>query len=122
MMRPYTKEDFIKIRDFLADTYAHFQRPFNWLIERWNVSPSLAREMNGVSLEEWESQIGIWEDANRITAVVNAEGEDTGEAFFQVAHEGGQALGGVAAFFLLRMALNAMDGALARRTGHTSAR
>jgi GNAT superfamily N-acetyltransferase len=87
MMRPYNKEDFIRIRDFLVDTFAHFKRPFNWLIERWNFSPSMAREMNGISMETWESQIGIWENGNGILAVVNAEGENEGEAFFQVAHE-----------------------------------
>ena len=87
MMKRYCKEDFIRIRDFLADTYAYFERPHNWTIERWNFSISMARVMNGVSLEAWESQIGIWEDGDKILGVVNAEGEDDGEAFFQVAHE-----------------------------------
>ena len=47
----------------------------------------MARAMHGVSLEAWESQIGIWEDGGKILGVVNAKGEDDGEAFFQVAHE-----------------------------------
>ncbi|MDP3449677.1 MAG: hypothetical protein Q8R87_03775, partial [Anaerolineaceae bacterium] len=29
MMKRYCKEDFIRIRDFLADTYAYFERPHN---------------------------------------------------------------------------------------------
>jgi len=87
MMKHYSKEDFIRIRDFLANTYAYFQRPHNWTIERWNFSISMARVMHGVSLEAWESQIGIWEDGGKILGVVNAEGEDDGEAFFQVARE-----------------------------------
>jgi len=86
-MKRYRKEDFTRIRDFLVNTYAYFQRPHNWTIERWNFSISMARVMNGVSLEAWESQIGIWEEGEKILGVVNAEGEDDGEAFFQVAHE-----------------------------------
>ena len=86
-MRPYHKQDFIKIRDFLVDSYAHFQRPYNWTLERWNFSISMARIMNGIPLEVWESQIAIWERDQAIVAVVNAEGEADGEAFFQMAHE-----------------------------------
>lgn len=86
-MKRYCKEDFIRIRDFLVDTYAYFQRPRNWTIERWNIAISMTRVLHGVSLEVWESQIGIWEEGEKILAVVNAEGEDDGEAFFQIAHE-----------------------------------
>lgn len=86
-MRPYRQEDFLKIRDFLVNTYAHYQRPYNWTIERWNFSISMARIMNGVTLEKWESQIGVWEQDQEIVGVVNAEGEDDGEAFFQIANE-----------------------------------
>ena len=86
-MRRYSQEDFISVRDFLVDTFTYYQRPYNWTIERWNFSISLARIMNGVSLEEYESQIAIWERDQEIVAVVNAEGENDGEAFFQMAHE-----------------------------------
>ena len=86
-MRPYHNQDFIKVRDFLVDSYAHFQRPYNWTLERWNFSISAARIMNGISLQVWESQIAIWERDQAIVAVVNAEGEADGEAFFQMAHE-----------------------------------
>ena len=86
-MRSYNQDDFLRIRDFLVNTYAYYQRPYNWTIERWNFSISMARIMNGVPLEKWESQIGIWEQDQEILCVVNAEGEDDGEAFFQTAHE-----------------------------------
>jgi GNAT superfamily N-acetyltransferase len=87
MMRPYADADFLKIRDFLVTTYGHFRRSYNWTIERWNFSISVARVMNGLSKEDWASQIGIWEDGGEILGVVNAEGENDGEAFFQLANE-----------------------------------
>ncbi|HEY45449.1 MAG: hypothetical protein AMJ88_15405 [Anaerolineae bacterium SM23_ 63] len=86
-MKRYSQEDFIRIRNFLVNTYTYFQRPYNWTIERWNFSISMARIMNGVPLETWESQIAIWEHDQEIVGVVNSEGEDDGEAFFQMAHE-----------------------------------
>jgi GNAT superfamily N-acetyltransferase len=86
-VRSFESGDFIKIRDFLVATYTYFQRSYNWTIERWNFSVSLARTMNALSLDEWAAQIGIWEQDGAIEAVVNAEGEDEGEAFFQLRHE-----------------------------------
>lgn len=85
-MRPYTADDFLTIRDFLVETYAHFQRSYNWTIERWNFAISLPRAMHAVSLEQFAAQVGIWEADGEIQAVVNAEGEDSGEAFFQLRH------------------------------------
>ncbi len=86
-MRSYQTEDFIRVRDFLVETYAHFRRPYNWTLERWNFAISLARTMHNISLDVWESQIGIWEEEGMLLSVVNTEGEDAGEAFFQVARE-----------------------------------
>lgn len=86
-MRHYNQEDFTRIRDFLVNTFTHFQCSYNWTIERWNFSISMARIMNGVPLEIWESQIAIWEYDQEIVGVVNAEGENDGEAFFQMARE-----------------------------------
>jgi GNAT superfamily N-acetyltransferase len=83
-MRAYTVDDFLRIRDFLVETYAHFRRSYNWTIERWNFAISLARSMHAISLEQFAAQVGIWEDGGEIQAVVNAEGEDSGEAFFQL--------------------------------------
>jgi predicted N-acetyltransferase YhbS len=87
-MRPYVKADFLRIRDFLVTTYGYFQRTYNWTIERWNFSISLARTMHAISLEDWAAQIGIWDgDGGEILAVANSEGEDDGEAFFQLSDE-----------------------------------
>lgn len=86
-MKPYCKQDFIRIRDFLVDTYGCFQQPYNWTIERWNFSISVARIMNGIPLDVYESQIAIWEQDKKILGVVNAEGEAEREAFFQLAQE-----------------------------------
>ncbi|ACL69291.1 GNAT family N-acetyltransferase [Halothermothrix orenii] len=41
--------------------------------------------MNGISLEEWQKTIGIWEKDGNILGVVNSEGEGEGEIFFQLA-------------------------------------
>lgn len=84
-MRRYEPDDFTSIRDFLVETYPRFDRPTNWTLERWNFSASVARIMNGVTLQEWESDIGIWEENGEILAVVNSEGEVRGEAFVQIA-------------------------------------
>ena len=86
-MRPYTEADFLRIRDFLVATYSHFQRSYNWTIERWNFSVSVARTMHAIPMDTWASQIGIWEENDEIVGVVNAEGEDAGEAFLQLADE-----------------------------------
>jgi GNAT superfamily N-acetyltransferase len=86
-MKRYRRDDFIRVRDFLVNSYTYYQRPYNWMIERWNFSISMARIMNGVPLETYMSQIAIWEHDQEIVGVVNAEGENDGEAFFQMAHE-----------------------------------
>ncbi len=79
--------DFIAVRDFLVATYSHYRRTYNWTLERWNFSVSLARIINGTSLAAWVDQIAMWEDGEALLGVVNWEGEGHGEAFFQLAHE-----------------------------------
>ncbi|MCK4260786.1 MAG: hypothetical protein KAX49_17550 [Halanaerobiales bacterium] len=44
------------MRDFLVTTYQTVGKGYNWSIECWNFSYSLARMMNGLSVEEWEKQ------------------------------------------------------------------
>lgn len=80
--KKYDSKDFIRVRDFLVDTFQTVGKGHNWTIERWNFSNSMARIMNEVSIEDWESTIGIWEQAGKIIAVVSSEGEASGEAFF----------------------------------------
>ena len=81
--RRYHQDDFLKIRNFLVETYGSFDRPFNWTLERWNFA-IMSQMMNGVDRKEWEDKIGIWEKNGEIQAVVNSEGENSGEVFFQV--------------------------------------
>ncbi|WP_267641859.1 GNAT family N-acetyltransferase [Haloarchaeobius amylolyticus] len=83
VFRRYRPADFERVRDFLVDTYGAFAAPRNWTIERWNFAPSMARTMNGVSRADWAAGVGLWERGGELVAVVNAEGEASGEAFLQ---------------------------------------
>lgn len=95
--------DFMRIRDFLIDTCALFQRPANWTIDRWEfvryfVLPSHSYHnvrYFGVptyrdkpfrdELPHWEKTIGIWEnEEGNIVGVVNSENEEPGEAWIQI--------------------------------------
>lgn len=95
--------DFMRIRQFLIDTFALYQRPFNWLIDRWNfcqyhVVPlhthyniryfSVPTQTHPPFRDEmpfWERTVGIWEDEEgRIVGVVNSENEEPGEAWIQI--------------------------------------
>ncbi len=82
--KKYEANDFLRVRDFLVDTFKTIGKGRNWTIERWNFSKSMSRVMNEVSVEKWESTIGIWEQHGEIIAVVSSEGEAKGEAFFNI--------------------------------------
>ncbi|MBU3128058.1 GNAT family N-acetyltransferase [Clostridium tagluense] len=82
--KKYEANDFLRVRDFLVDTFKTIGKGRNWRIERWNFSKSMARIMNEVSIEKWESTIGIWEQNRKIISVVSSEGEGSGEAFFHI--------------------------------------
>ncbi len=94
--------DFLRVRDFLNETYSAFDAPINWGLERWNyaryfVAPFLgAYGKEGDALEDslgaiqlWEDMVRIWEDnAGRIVGVVCIETPDPtdqqyGEIFVQ---------------------------------------
>lgn len=96
-------KDFMRIRDFLIDTFTLYQRPFNWLIDRWNfcryfVVPvhsyysihyfSVPIDLNYSYRNEipyWEKAIGMWENEDgSIVGVVSTENEEPGEAFTQI--------------------------------------
>ena len=103
-IRPYTgDEDFLKIRDFFVDTYSLYQRPYNWLIDRWNFSrrfglpyhthhstsyfgvPAHPRRSHRDEHQMWENAIGIWDDQDgNILGVVHTENEEPGEAWIQI--------------------------------------
>jgi predicted N-acetyltransferase YhbS len=96
-------QDFMRIRAFLIDTFALYQRPYNWLIDRWNFCryfvvpihtyynvryfgvPTHTHPPVRDELPDWESTIGIWENrAGDIVGVVNSENEEPGEAWVQI--------------------------------------
>lgn len=81
--RPYNPEkDFLRVRDMLSETYAQFDRPVNWTIERWQYARHFCAPMLGAygmeinsdqivensiekskeAIRHWESAIGIWEN------------------------------------------------------------
>ena len=96
-------QDFMRIRDFLIDTFSLYQRPFNWLIERWNFCryfvipvhsyynisyfgvPTHTGRTFRDELPGWEKTVGMWENEDgHIDGVVNSENEEPGEAWIQI--------------------------------------
>jgi mycothiol synthase len=84
------KTDFIRIRDFLLETYCAFDARLNWGFERWNyaryfVAPMLgaygtdenAREKGLGAIWMWEDLVGVWEDDGEIVGVTTIEHPDT---------------------------------------------
>lgn len=103
VLNPYNPEkDFMRIRKFLIDTFRLYQRPFNWMIDRWNFCryfgvpvhsfynisyfsvPTLTYAPIRDEVLFWEKTIGIWEDKGDIVGVVNTDNEEPGEAFIQI--------------------------------------
>ena len=83
---PYTADHFLKIRDFLVDTYQANSCHHNWHIDRWNFCRHVSQVIHE-TVETWPETVGIWVDGNdEIQAVVNSEGEEHGEAFFQLGY------------------------------------
>ena len=95
--------DYMRIRQFLIDTYAMYGRPMNWLIERWNFCryhvlplhthynvryfgvPTRPHRSHRDELSVWEATIGVWEnEGGEIVGVVHTENEEAGEAWFQI--------------------------------------
>jgi GNAT superfamily N-acetyltransferase len=86
------EQDFLRVRDFLKETYFAFGKPINWGLERWNwgrYHPSMFRRHNSATIAAnirfWDGAVGIWEnDAGQIVSVVNTESPvPNGEVFFQ---------------------------------------
>jgi predicted N-acetyltransferase YhbS len=82
--RPET--DFIRVRDFLVQTYARFDAPVNWGIERWNYARYFVAPMLGSygteegstrgsleAIQLWESLVGIWEANGEVVGVATIE-------------------------------------------------
>ncbi len=102
--------DFLRVRDFLVETFSITEQPLNWRLERWNyaryfITPLLATDGVGApdmdayqaAIRLFDQSTGIWENgAGDIVGVVNIEHADQhhrgwGEAFFQ-RHPGGDFL------------------------------
>lgn len=102
--RPYAADpDYLRIRQFLIDTFPLYGGPFNWLLERWNFCryfvvpihthfnvnyfgvPTRPHTPFRDELPHWEAAIGVWEDsAGKIVGVVHSENEEAGEVWFQI--------------------------------------
>jgi len=81
----YTNCDFLRIRDFLIESYKNNHNQHNWLIDRWNFCRYVSHLFHN-TFDTWPETVGIWVDNdNNIQAVINSEGENRGEAFFQLA-------------------------------------
>lgn len=95
--------DFMRIRRFLIDTFALYERPHNWLIDRWNFCryhaipihtyfnvqyfgvPAATASPHRDELPFWERTIAIWEnEAGEIVGVAHSANEEAGEAWIQM--------------------------------------
>lgn len=82
--RSYRPEDFLQIRELLVSSYEETGQLGNWLIDRWNFCRMVSQTMHE-TFDSWEETVGVWEDeTGTIIGVVNSEGEERGEAFFQI--------------------------------------
>jgi predicted N-acetyltransferase YhbS len=80
----FSENDFIRVRDFLSRTYRDGSVNGNWFIDRWNFCRYFSQAMNH-TFDIWPETVGLWEDGNgSILALVNSEGENHGEVFFQM--------------------------------------
>jgi GNAT superfamily N-acetyltransferase len=93
----------MRIRDFLIETFALYQKPFNWLIDQWNfcryfhipIHTYYNVQYFGVptqpgfsyrdELPGWEKTISIWEDEpGNIVGVVHSGNDEAGDAWLQI--------------------------------------
>ena len=102
-LRKYLPEmDFIRVRDFLVESFSLTKNPLNWKLERWNyaryfIAPMLVTDGIGepdmdaikAAVQLWNNSTAIWENqAAEIVGVVNIEHSDKnhsgwGEVFTQ---------------------------------------
>jgi GNAT superfamily N-acetyltransferase len=90
------ERDFVRVRDFLVETYALFDKPFNWRIDRWNYARYFVIPMIGAYAQDpvspqdsmtairfWEDHTRFWENAEgKIVAVTAFEYPWLGDVFF----------------------------------------
>lgn len=82
---PFQDGSFLEIRDFLVREYKEGNIQ-NWAIDRWNFCRFIPQIFLG-SFESWPGTVGIWTNNGEIAAVVTAEGELRGEAYFQLGRQ-----------------------------------
>ncbi|MFP4394209.1 MAG: GNAT family N-acetyltransferase [Anaerolineales bacterium] len=85
-LREYNPDvDFLRVRDFLSETYQAFGKPLNWRMERWNWARYHPLMFDGdaeSNIQLWEKAVGLWENAEgEIVGVVNVELPRYGEAY-----------------------------------------
>ena len=97
------KTDFLKVRDFLVETFKLYGRPFNWMLDRWNFAryfvtpvhtyynvsyfsvPGKPDRVIRDEVKQWEQSIRVWENSDGETvAVLLTENEEPGEAWIQI--------------------------------------
>jgi ribosomal protein S18 acetylase RimI-like enzyme len=94
MRRYEPARDFIRVRDFLSETFRATEKPLNWRIERWNYARYFVAPMIGAygkepttteesrdAIRRWEATVRIWEHGEEIVGVVCSEHPALGEAF-----------------------------------------
>ncbi|MDP3180030.1 MAG: GNAT family N-acetyltransferase, partial [Spirochaetaceae bacterium] len=81
-------DDFMAVRDFLVESFANFDPPANWLVDRWNFVGCMARHFHGLSVQAWSAGIGLWMDESGATLGMANEEEGTGAVFVQVRDPG----------------------------------
>lgn len=78
------ERDFRRVRDFLSNTFRHWQQPLNWLPAHWNFTRHFVVPMRR-GIDAWEKSIGLWESADgSVVGVAHSEGEKGGDAWFEV--------------------------------------
>lgn len=82
--RDYRDDDDERIQEFMQQSYALNGPDYSWMIDRWNFTRSVSRCIHGLTIDEWNNRVMVVEENEHIIAVVNSEGENHGEAFFQL--------------------------------------
>ncbi len=79
----HSEAAFRELLDLCAASYAAFDKPRNWLLDRWNFTASASRVMNGLSISDWERNIGLWRDGAGTLIAIAHEEENKGNVFFE---------------------------------------
>jgi GNAT superfamily N-acetyltransferase len=82
--RSYEQQDFMRVRQLLVDAFPGMNGHGNWLIDRWSFCRYVSQTMHN-TFDTWENTVGLWiDESGKVVGVVNSEGEQRAEAFFQL--------------------------------------